>query len=282
MMDHRKLRDFPIPEMRQTYSSRDAQFYALSVGLGQDPLSEAELRFVDETRGPLVLPSLCVVLGHPGFWISDPATTVNALKLVHAEEAFEILRPLSATATVIGRTRITDLVDKGEGRGALLYTEKELIDAADGIVIARVLRTTMLRGDGGYGGHSGAPRATPMEPSGPPDIVIERAVRPEQALLYRLNGDPNPLHIDPATARAAGFAHPILHGLCTFGMATAQIVLALASGDPSRLRGFRARFSAPVYPGETLRFDIWTSGALRATAVERGVAVLTHAQATFG
>lgn len=275
-MDYHRLISFEIPEIRHSYTPRDAILYALSVGAGADPDDEAALDYVIDSRGPKVLPSYCVDLGHPGFWLSDPRTTVDATRLVHAEESFELLRPLAPRGEVIGRTRIMDVVDKGADKGALLYLCKEVSEAATGAPIARIFRTVLLRGDGGYDGPSGTPRPPHAMPATPPDIVRDIAVRPEQALLYRLNGDPNPLHVEHSVARAAGFARPILHGLCTFGMTFTVALLALAGGQASRVRGFGGRFTAPVYPGETLRVEIWRDGSVQASALEREARVLAH------
>ena len=218
-MNYEALKGFAIPEARQTFGPLDAVRYALSIGLGRDPLDPWQLQFVDDHKGPRIVPSFCSVLGHPGFWLANPRTTVDAGRLVHAEQGFSLQKPIPGAGTVVGETRIVDVVDKGAAKGALLYLEKTLRDADTGEAIATETRTLMLRGDGGYDGPSGTPRPAPEEPGGDPDRTLAVETRPEQALLYRLNGDPNPLHLDPAAAQEAGFERPILHGLCTFGMA---------------------------------------------------------------
>ncbi|MBE1236202.1 MaoC family dehydratase N-terminal domain-containing protein [Phaeovibrio sulfidiphilus] len=277
-MDYKALMAFPIPEVVQTWTPRDAMFYALSVGVGRGRY-ERELDYVYEGRGPSVLPSYCVDLGHPGFWLANPETTVDATGVLHAAEGFTLHAPLPASGTVRSTTRIQDVVDRGPDRGAFIYTRKEVRCAESGRLLATVDRTVLLRRDGGYAGPSGTVRPALPLPEGEPDRVTENAVRPEQALLYRMNGDSNPLHADPEVAARAGFDGPILHGLCTFGMACSEVLFALADGDAARLRGFQARFSAPVFPGETLRFEIWKSGAVRVSSVERDQVVLSHAQA---
>lgn len=281
-MNYEALRSFEIPEARQTFGPLDAVRYALSIGLGHDPLDPWQLQFVDDHKGPRIVPSFCSVLGHPGFWPADPRTTVDAARLVHAEQGFRLERPIPSAGTVVGETRIVDVVDKGAAKGALLYLEKDLRDAGSGAVIATETRTLMLRGDGGYDGPSGTPRPAPAEPAGEPDRTVAVATRPEQALLYRLNGDPNPLHLDPEIARQAGFERPILHGLCTFGIACHAVLRALAGDEPDSLRSMSARFSAPVFPGETVAVEMWRSGAFRARAVERDVFVLRNGLAAFG
>ena len=280
-MNYEALKGFAIPEARQTFGPLDAVRYALSIGLGRDPLDPWQLQFVDDHKGPRIVPSFCSVLGHPGFWLADPRTTVDAGRVVHAEQGFSLKRPIPSAGTVAGKIRIADIVDKGAAKGALLYLEKTLSDADTGAVIATETRTIMLRGDGGYDGPSGTPRPAPEEPDDQPDHTVAVATRPEQALLYRLNGDPNPLHLDPVVAQKAGFEKPILHGLCTFGIACHAILRAFATDDPEALRGMSARFSAPVFPGETVEVEMWRNGAFRARAVERDVFVLRNGLATF-
>ena len=281
-MKYDALMGFEIPEARQTFGPLDAVRYALSVGLGRDPLDPWQLQFVDDHKGPRIVPSFCSVLGHPGFWLADPRTTVDAGRVVHAEQGFRLERLIPSAGTVVGKTRIVDIVDKGAQKGALLYLEKTLSDTDTGAIIATETRTIMLRGDGGYDGPSGTPRSAPEEPDEDPDCTVAIATRPEQALLYRLNGDPNPLHLDPAVAQKAGFERPILHGLCTFGIACHAILRAFAADDPGSLRKMSARFSAPVFPGETVEVDMWRNGAFRARAVERDVFVLRNGLAAFG
>lgn len=278
-MDHAVFSNYRIAPVHQRYTSRDAMLYAHSVLAGAMLDHPRGLDFLTDTRGPSVLPSYVVDLGHPGFWARDPATTINASMLLHAEESFELDGDLPPSADVIGETKIVDVVDKGAGKGALAYLEKTVTDAATGRRLAICRRTLMLRGDGGYGGPSGTPRPTPEEPIAPPDMVRVVSTRPDQALLYRLNGDDNALHLEPEVAKKAGFDRPVLHGLCTFGIAATTALFALADGDPKRFRGFRARFSAPVFPGETLRIELWNDGALRVVAEERNRPVLTHARA---
>ncbi|MFC7554580.1 MaoC/PaaZ C-terminal domain-containing protein [Pseudoroseomonas wenyumeiae] len=253
MIDYDTLRHFPIPEVRQRITPRDAVFYALSVGLGQDPLDERQLDFVDSHRKLRALPSMAVVLGHPGFWLGNPATGVDAVRIVHGEQSLTLHQPLPVEGEIIARTRVTGLVDKGEGKGALLYSEKELRDAK-GTLLAVTGSTTFLRGDGGFGGPSGPVKAPNAMPEAPPEIVLDLPTRPEQALYYRLNGDDNPLHAAPAIATRAGFPRPILHGLCTLGVVAHALLRALGNyeapsmkslSSASPRRFIRARPSAP-------------------------------------
>jgi acyl dehydratase len=276
--DH--LLNYAIPEVRQRVTQRDAILYALGVGLGQDPLDTRQLDFVDHHRALKALPSMAVVLGYPGFWLGNPATGVDAVKLVHGEQSIELHAPLPVEGEIIGRTKVTGLVDKGAGKGALLFSEKRLTDAGSGTLLAVTRSTTFLRGDGGFGGPAGPVPAPHAMPECAPDFTIDLPTRPEQALLYRLNGDDNPLHADPALAAKAGFPRPILHGLCTFGVVGHALLRGLLSYDAGRLRSMAARFTAPVYPGETIRTEIWNDGSFRARVVERDVIVINNGHMT--
>ncbi len=274
-IDPARLLDFPIPEIRQRVTKADTILYALSIGLGADPMDDRQLDFVDHHRALRAMPSAAVVLGHPGFWLADPATGVDAVRLVHGEQGIVWHAALPVEGEVVGRTRVTGLVDKGPGKGALLYTEKTLHDS-QGTLLATLTATVFLRGDGGFGGASGPVRPAAPAPQGTPDVVVELPTRPEQALLYRLNGDDNPLHADPGVAARAGFPRPILHGLCTLGVVTHALLRALCDYDPARLGALDLRFSAPVYPGETIRTEIWRDGGFRARVLERDVVVVNN------
>lgn len=274
---YEQLLNFPIPEIRRLLTKRDTILYALSVGMAQDPLDKAQLRFVDHRKDLVALPSMALVLGHPGFWISDPATGVDAVRVVHGEQGIVWHKPLPVEGEIIGRTRVSGIVDKGAGKGALLYTEKRVIDAATGETLATTGSTSFLRGDGGFGGPSGPVKPTWPVPASAPEITLDLPTRPEQALYYRLNGDDNPLHADPDVAARAGFPRPILHGLRTLGVVTHALLRMLCGYDPGRLRQLDLRFSAPVFPGETIRTEIWPdSGAFRARVIERDMVVVNN------
>ncbi len=280
-IDYGRLRNFAIPEVRQMLRPRDAILYALSIGLGQDPMDTRQLDFVDHHRRLKAMPSMAVVLGHPGFWLADPATTVDPVRLVHGEQGIRIHHPLPVEGEIVGRTRVSGLIDKGPGAAALLYTEKEVIEAMSGRLLATTQSTTFLRGQGGFGGPAGPVKEARKAPESAPHMSRDLATRPEQALYYRLNGDDNPLHADPAVAAKAGFPRPILHGLCTLGVVCHALIACLAGYDAARLTALDLRFSAPVFPGETIRTEIWRSGAFQARAVERDVLVVTHGRVEF-
>src|SRR5215470_482880 len=213
-----KLLSLDIPDVVQTYAEKDAILYALALGLGHDPLNTDELRFVYE-KSIKLLPTFAVVLGWPGFWARDLDTGIDWVKLVAGEQGLTLHRPLKPRGTVVGKTRVTEIIDKGTGKGALVYSERIVTDQATGERIATATQTTFCRGDGGFGGPPREAPAVHDVPERATDHVCDLATRPETALIYRLSGDPNPLHVDPAVAKAAGFPRPILHGLATFGIA---------------------------------------------------------------
>ncbi|WP_028079107.1 MaoC/PaaZ C-terminal domain-containing protein [Solimonas soli] len=254
-----QLLQLAIPDSRQTYTATDAMRYALSLGLGADPLDEAQLAYVYE-KNLRVLPTMGVVLAHPGFWARELDSGIDWVKIVHAEQGLVLHRPLPPQASVTGRSRIVDIIDKGPGKGALVYYERRIFDAASGEPLCTSTQTLFCRGDGGIGGPAKAAAPPPAMPARAPDLVCDIATDPRMALQYRLNGDMNPLHADPAVARKAGFERPILHGLATYGVAGHALLQAVCGYDASRIAEIAARFTAPVYPGETLRTEIWVDG----------------------
>ncbi|HYZ32228.1 MAG TPA: MaoC/PaaZ C-terminal domain-containing protein [Crenalkalicoccus sp.] len=273
-----RLLNYPIPEVRQPLRWQDVALYNFSVGLGQDPMDERQLDFLYEPRLK-AMPSMAVVLGAPGFWSRNPDTGITWQKILHGEQGLVLHRPLPVEGEVIGRSRVTSVVDRGAEKGALMYSERVVADARTGERLATLTSTSVLRGDGGFGGPAGpVPRPHP-EPERDPDKSVELPTRPEQALVYRLNSDLNPLHIDPAVARAAGFARPILHGLCTFGVVCHALLRELCGYETARFGEMAVRFSAPVYPGETIRTEIWEEAggaAFRARVMERDVVVVSN------
>jgi acyl dehydratase len=276
-----KLLALDIPEVEHVYTGKDAILYALGLGLGQDPMNEDELAFVYE-KNLKVLPTYALVLGYSPYWLRNPDSGVTWNKVVHGEQSFTVHKPVAGKGTVIGKTRIVEVIDKGEGKGALVFSERKVTDKASGELIATLKQTTFCRADGGFGG---PPREAPPPhklPDRAPDLVCDLPTRPEMALVYRLSGDINPLHAEPAFAKAAGFPRPILHGLATFGIAGHAILKSVCGYDPARLTAMAGRFSAPVFPGETIRTEIWRDGdvvSYRATAVERNVVAINNGRA---
>ena len=280
-IDYDKLKAWPFPQVEQRYTERDTILYALALGLGADPTEDDQLRFTfEEADGFAALPTMPVVLGSPGFWSRDPESGITWQKVLHGEQAIELHAPVPAAASITATNRIVEVIDKGEGRGALVYLERE-IAVAGGTRIATLTSTTFARADGGFGGPGGPLKPVHALPQRPPDAVMDWPTLPQAALIYRLSGDPNPLHASPAVARAAGFDRPILHGLCTLGVAGWAILRTMCAGDPARLQGLGLRFSAPVFPGETIRTEMWRDGAVvsfRALVGERVVLNNGHAR----
>jgi len=289
MIDPDKLMRWPLPPVTQAYTERDSIVYALGVGAGcGDPAADGSLRYVYEgvPGGLQALPTMAVVLAAGPFWMQDPATGIDWQRILHGEQTLRLHRPLPAAATVRGEQRIEALVDKGADKGALMLLSRKLYDEASGELLATVGSTVFMRGDGGFGGSAdGAPKPHPMPVDRAPDAVLDLSTRPEQAAVYRLSGDLNPLHIDPAVAAAAGFARPILHGLCSYGIAARAVLALLCGNDAARLTRFDLRFASPAYPGETIRTEMWREGAgraaFRARVVERDQLILNNGLAEF-
>ncbi len=277
--DQLLAREFPVVEHH--YTRKETLLYALGVGLGADPMDTGQLRFVYE-KDLRALPTMAAVLASPGFWAREPDTGIDWVRVLHGEQEMEFHKPLPAEGTVRAQTRITGIVDKGASKGALIYTQREGVDADSGERLFSVVQTTFARGDGGFGGPAAPVRQSNPVPETAPQACCDLPTLPQAALIYRLSGDDNPLHADPDVAAQAGFRQPILHGLCTLGVAGHALLKTCCDYDPERLKSIRVRFTAPVYPGETLRTEIWRDGALisfRARALERDVVVLSNGRA---
>jgi len=269
---------------RALYSLNDDDFilYALALGFGEDPLDARRLAFVVEP-GLRIVPTMPTVLA----WIAEPTFTalgVDPLSALHGEQKIEIHHPLTEPLTIEARGKVIGVYDKGAGRGALVVTQHELFGMADGVKMATLTTTCFARGEGGCGSAGlHAPQAHQV-PDREPDDAVEYRTRADLALLYRLTGDRNPIHADPQVARAAGFPRPILHGLCSFGLTCRAVLERFADYDPARITSHQARFTAPMYPGETLRVELWRSGgevSFRGRVVERGVVVVSNGKAVI-
>lgn len=193
-----------------------------------------------------------LVLATPGFWVKKPETGVDFPRVLHGEQGLTIHPPLPLECRVIGQPRINEIIDKGVGRGALMYTTRDLLGAAGGDLLCSITNTTFLRGDGGFGGPIRQPHPVP---EGTPDASFDWSLGRHAALLYRLNSDFNPVHADPKAAAQGGFAQPILHGV-----AARTVANLVCDGRPERLRRVDMRFTAPVYVGETPRTKVWRQG----------------------
>ena len=288
MIDADRLLAWQFPEIACRYTLEDSMLYALSTGVGANPTDANQLRFVDDTRPEptLALPTMAVVLGFPGSWMDNPETGIDFARIMHGEEELIMHRPLAAQGNLVARHRVTEVIDKGPGRGALVTYDKELFDESDGELVATVRHTTFARGNGGFSGVAPAASTPAKQPNTPVTRAAERvrevASVPQQALLYRLCADRNPLHSNPEVAREAGFDRPILHGLCSFGMAGFAIVADWCDYDPARLASLSMRFSAPLYPGETLVIESYRESDeihFQARLKERDAIVLTKGRA---
>jgi acyl dehydratase len=280
-IDYDKLMALKIPQAEHSYGEKDTMLYALGVGLGHDPLDLKQLDFVYE-KNLKALPTFAAVLGYPGFWVRDLPTGIDWVRIVNGEQGVVLHKPVAPKGTVLGQTRIVEVIDKGEGKGALVYTERKVTDRASGESIATVTQTTFCRADGGFGGPLREQPPAHKLPERAPDLTCDLDTRPEQAMIYRLSADRNPLHIDPEVAKAAGFPRPILHGLGTFGVVGHALLRAVCDYDPTRVKSFAGRFSAPVFPGETIRTEFWRDGeviSFRALVPARNVMAMTNGRA---
>ncbi|MET4577670.1 MaoC/PaaZ C-terminal domain-containing protein [Ottowia thiooxydans] len=256
-LDLLKARNFP--PVSQTFGERDCILYALGLGIGNDPCNVEQLRFVQGTRIS-VLPTIAAVLASPGEWMRDPSLGIKWERLVALSHHLEIRRPIPSAGTVHSHVKVTDVFDRGENRGALIHWQRELIDASTQECLAILKGLALARENGGFGGHAPPVAKREPEPAGPPQVCFRWSTLQMQALIYRLSGDLNPLHSDPEVAKAAGFEKPILHGLCSLGVACFAIVSKVCRGDTSALKEISARYTGVVYPGETLEVQIWHEG----------------------
>ena len=276
-----KLIKHEIPLVEQTFTRRDTMLYALGVGLGADPMDEQQLQYVYE-KNLQALPTMATILAYPGPWHAAADTGITRTHVVHGEQGFVIHKPLPVEGSISGKWRITAVLDKGADKGALVLTECDVRDKATGDVICTLTSTTFCRKDGGFGGPSSTPG--PQKPVHPiperaPDQVCDLATLPQAALIYRLSGDYNPLHAEPAYAAKAGYKQPILHGRGTFSVAGHAILKTCCGYDAAKFKSMGGRFSSPVYPGETIRTEMWIDGKVvtfRSTVPARGVTVLNN------
>jgi acyl dehydratase len=278
-MNLEKLQAFRIPDAVQSYTWRDSSLYALGLGYGADPVDEADLAYVLETEQRTV-PSMAATLAYPGFWMREPALEVDWVRLLNGQVGFTIHRQLPPEGTVKSASRIIAVDDKGKDKGAAVFTEKQLT-GTDGVPYATIQQAVFLRGDGGYGGFGTAPEPPPPVVGDSPDHAVEVDVARNAALIYRLSGDLNPVHSHPAIARQAGFREPIVHGMCSLGMACRVALRLLCSDRPEGLRSMSVRFASVVYPGERLRFEFFGSGPRfrwRVRVPQRNVTVLDRGE----
>jgi acyl dehydratase len=265
------------------WKDKDSMLYALGVGLGSDPLNADELPFVYE-NGLKAVPTMATVLVMTeGYARLIAQSGINFARVVHGEETVELHRTLPPEGEGTVQHHVAAVYDKGD-KGAVMIVETALTDKA-GAPIATLRSSIFARADGGFGGSSEGEVAPHQVPGRAPDQTLDFATRPDQALLYRLNGDRNPLHADPAFAKMVGFERPILHGLCTFGITCRAVLQAYAGFDPARIKSHQARFSAPVFPGETVSVDLWRDGeaiSFEARVKSREATVIKNGKSVIG
>ena len=280
-IDYEKLINWKIPDVEQRLTRRDTMLYALGVGLGADPCDENQLRFVYE-ENLVALPTMAIVLSSPGPWHHAPETGITRSHVLHGEQGFVIQRELPVEGTLVSHTEVTDVIDKGKDKGALIMTRCTVREKESRSTVCTLTSTSFCRADGGFGGPSGPVKKPHPVPERRPDLICDLPTLPQAALIYRLSGDYNPLHADPAYAKKAGFKMPILHGRCTFSVAGHALLKACCKYDAAKLKSMEGRFSSPVYPGETIRTEIWLDGRIvsfRSTVPAREVTVLDNGRA---
>jgi len=281
-LDYDTLMATSYTDLAYSYTDRDTMLYALSIGLGRDPLNDRELDYVYEQRGPLkTVPTMASVLVQELF---TPDLGWDYGQVLHVEQRMQLYRPLPAAGELLIDKGVRAAYDLGPRRGAVVLFEAEGRLAADDTVLFTIGSTIMARGDGGFGGPKGSGPSPHRPPRREPDLSCDLPTRLDQPLWYRLNDDRNPLHADPEVARSAGFERPILHGLCTYGIAGHAVLKTICDYDYSLIEGFDARFSSPVIPGDTIRTDMWQDGdivSFQCRAVERDVLVLRNGKCTL-
>lgn len=236
------------------WTDRDTLLYALGVGAGVDDLSLTTENSYGITQQ--VLPTYAVI-SCPAFAAAAKVGTFNWAMLLHGSQAIRLHAPLPAAGKLSVVSEVADIQDKGEGKNAIIMLRARGSHPESGALIAETVTTLVIRGAGGFGGEPGQRPVAPQIPDREPDARITLSTREDQALLYRLSGDRNPLHSDPGFAKRAGFPKPILHGLCTYGVSGRALVAELGRGEAANVSSIAARFSSPVFPGETLTTLIW-------------------------
>ncbi len=239
-----------------SYTDKDSILYGLGVGLGNDPMDIDELKYVYE-NGQIALPSMATNFQYHSSLLMS--AKLNFVMVVHGEQKLSIINPIPVSGDFLADMKVLNCFDKGASKGAIIDVETTVKLKSDGTEICKLISTTFARGDGGFDGPESPPQEI-FEPEGSPDLVDEITTKPDQALIFRLSGDYNPLHSDPNFAKAAGFPKPILHGLCTYGVACRSIVKTACDNDVKKLKSFNCRFSSPVFPGETIVTEMWKNG----------------------
>jgi acyl dehydratase len=281
-LDYDQLMATKVVDLPLSYDESEAILYALSIGMGRDQIDQKELPYVFEQGEPFkTVPTLATVLVPDMF---PPGLGWDFSQVLHSEQRMQLYRPLPAKADILINKRVSNVFDWGPRKGALFLFEAEGRLASDDTVLFTLGCTVMARGDGGFGGPTGKGPRPHRAPRRDPDLSCDIATRKDQALLFRLTGDRNPLHADPSVATAAGFEVPILHGMCTYGIACRAILQTICDYDYTLIEGFDGRFTAPVLPGDVITTDMWQDGnivSFRCSVKERDLIVLRNGKCTL-
>ena len=275
-LNYDRIMAYDSGEIVARYTKNDTILYALSIGIGMDPTDEGQLRYV-RGNGLQAFPTMASTLGWMGR-LTDPEYGIDARMVVASALGVELHAPLPVQGELVSRARVSEIIDKGPGNAAIIRFERGLFDRA-GNRLATIRTSTLARKHGGFGGKPDASEAPRAVPEREPDSVCDLPTPSNLALLFQLNGDTNPIHIDPERARAAGFARPLLHGAASFGVAAHALMRSVAGYDTERFAAMEARFERPVFPGETLRTEIWMQAdeaLFRCRTVERGEVALNN------
>ncbi|NEW92541.1 MaoC family dehydratase [Rhodopseudomonas sp. BR0M22] len=280
-----ELKALKTTGQQYSYTDRDVMLYAYGIGMGADPMDEKELAFVNEatyTERPLkVVPTFASVAA----WGAGPGEmNLNRLLVVDGERDITFHRPMPVAANITADSSVVEVYDKGKDKGVVIRHQTILRDEA-GEALATLLASRFARGDGGFGGPALEQPEPHKMPDRAPDRSVDISTRPDQALIYRLCGDRNPLHSDPEFAQKAGFPRPILHGMCTYGLTCRGVLQTYADYDASAFRQHAVRFSSPVYPGETVTMDMWKDGnviSFEARVKARNVTVIKSGRTVLG
>ena len=277
-IDVARLLDLKIDNVCRNYSRLDARLYALSIGFGSDPLNESELDFVTDRTDFKTVPSMATIFAGVIMELTNMCHLEWPELALHGEQRLDILAPLPESAELIISGAIPEVYDRGENKGAEIHMSMEARIVGHSEPLFRATYVTIARGDGGFGGAKPKwDRVSRKMPNKEPDKVWEFKTQRNQALLYSLNGDPNPIHVEPKIADSAGFVAPIMHGLGTYGMACRAVLASYCNYEPQRMKSFNVRFSAPIYPGEQLAVEMWRKDnavSFQAMSKERRVIVL--------
>jgi len=266
-----RVSDVPV-----SYTANDLMLYALGIGFGRDPLDPDELPYVYERSGPNSVPTFASML------VSDTIVAESGCdlsRILHRTQTLELYRPLPSAGKFLANQQVVGVFDHGANKGAEIEIESELRLARDDSVVCTMVSRLIARADGGFGGPPPGVRLRHKLPNRDADMSCDLETRPDQALLFRLSGDANPLHVDPEIANSAGFEAPILHGRCTYGIACFAVLKTVCNYDFTLIKSFDVRFSSPVYPGDIITTEIWQDRnivSFRCRVKERNVVVISN------